>query len=794
MAAGGNEGMEPTRPNGPGRGNGDSGERKPGSALERAVRTNPGALLTDSGGWRTSLPAAVPDHLTAALPLRDLLRILHKHRLMILAVVAVMVTVVTVVTYRIKPVYEAGARIEINGETPDLTNLRELFLQMPTTEDYVQTQVRILQGDDLAMQTVRALRLFEDPQFAVRPAGSDTNAPFTSSEELRLIQAFHQHLNVGVLHSSRLVEVRFESTNPKQAADVVNTLSDLYVENNFRKKYESAMQASDWMAGQMRELKVKMEESHEALIKYERDNQIFALDQGQNVTVSKLGDLNKDLTDAEADRIAKESQYQLVKTHRLGDLNAVVQNPVLQALQQQRIQTANSLADARVSLGPKHPRVIQLEHQVQELDTQIQSQEQVAASRIENDYQAALNKEQLLRHAFDQQKNEANALNAKLVEYSLLRRDYETNQQLYEGLLQRLKEAGISSGLRSSNIHVVDRARPPINPIRPRKSLNLMLSLIVGLALGCALALFNEYLDNSVKIPEDVEQLVNLPVLGIIPAVSSVMSYAARRRPLPQSAAGSGATSELTTVAQPQSVVSEAYRALRTSILLSTSRHAPQLILITSGQPREGKTTTALNLAITLAQRGDRVALIDTDLRRPRIHRSFQMSNDRGLSTFLTSQAGPDELARPVRQVPNLYVITSGPTPPNPAELLSSEPLEALFAELRRHFDFIVLDSPPAISVADSMILAAHADGVMLVVHGGVTTRETLKHTTKLMNSVNARILGIVLNNVDVRSVDYKYYYTNYYGDYYRHLLDGHGYGYGHEEQAEGRGETRARS
>jgi len=758
------------------------------------VRSAPSTLLADSASWRSALPATSPDILTAALPLRDLLRILHKHRLMIATVVTVMVAVVAVVTYRIQPVYEAAARIEINGETPDLTSLRELFLQMPTSEDYVQTQVRILQSDDLAMQTVRALHLYEDPQFAVRPPGSNENAPFTSSEELRLIGMFHSHLNVATVRSSRLVEVKFEGTNPKEVADVANTLSDLFVENNFRKKYESAMQASDWMAEQMRELKVKMEQSHEALIKYERDNQIFALDQGQNVTVTKLGDLNRDLTEAEADRIAKESQFELVKTHRLSELTAVVQNSMIQDLQKQRYAVSGQLTDARGALGPKHPRVLQLERQLQDLDTQIQNQEQVAASRIETDYQAALNKEQLLRKAFDQQKNEANTLNSKLVEYSLLRRDYETNQQLYEGLLQRLKEAGISSGLRSSNIHVVDRARPPISPVRPRKSLNLMLSVVVGLALGCALALFNEYMDNSVKIPEEVEQLVNLPVLGIIPAVSSVMSYAARRRPLAQAAVTNGTTSELATVSQPQSVVSEAYRALRTSILLSTSRHAPQLILISSGQPREGKTTTALNLAITLAQRGDRVALVDTDLRRPRIHRSFQMANDRGLSTFLTTQAAPEDLARPVRQVPNLYVITSGPTPPNPAELLSSEPLETLFAELRRHFDFIVLDSPPAISVADSMILAAHADGVMLVVHGGVTTRETLKHTTKLMNSVNARVLGIVLNNVDVRSVDYKYYYSNYYGDYYRHLVEGHGYGYGHEETGDGRGEPRPRS
>ncbi|HMD32387.1 MAG TPA: polysaccharide biosynthesis tyrosine autokinase, partial [Candidatus Acidoferrales bacterium] len=705
--------MDPTRPNGPGKMNGEGGERKATSALERA-RSAP-ALMGDGGNRRTPAMAVVPDHLTAALQLRELLRILHKHRLMILAVVAVMVAVVTVVTYRIKPVYETSARIEINGETPDLSNLRELFMQLPSTEDYVQTQVRILQGDDLAMQTVRAMRLYEDPQFAVRAAGSNANAPFTSTEELRLIEAFHGHLAVSVIRSSRLVEVKFDSTSPKQAADAVNTMADLYVENNFRKKYESAMQASDWMAGQLRELKVKMEQSHEALVTYERDNQLIALDQGQNVTVTKLGDLNKSLTEAEADRMGKESQYELVKTHRLDDLAAVMQNNMVQDLQKQRSQVATSLAEARSTLGPKHPKVIQYERQLQELDTQLDAQRSMAAGRIESDYQAALNREQLLRRAFEQQKNEANSLNRKLVEYSLLRRDYETNQQLYEGLLQRLKEAGISSGLRSSNIHVVDRARPPINPVRPRKSLNIMLSLIVGLALGCALALFNEYLDNSVKIPEDVEQLVNLPVLGIIPAVSSVLSYAARRKPLPRPAAAtSGATSELATVSQPQSVVSEAYRALRTSILLSTSRHAPQLILISSGQPREGKTTTALNLAITLAQRGDRVVLIDTDLRRPRVHRSFQMTNDRGLSTYLTTQVPVEELARPVRQVPNLFVITSGPTPPNPAELLSSEPLETLFAELRRHFDFIVLDSPPAISVADSMILAAHADGVML--------------------------------------------------------------------------------
>ncbi len=766
-------------------GSGGAGGEEPRSNGHGAIeRSEPLTLFAEVRHPRPAAPT-LPDQMATALPLRDYLRILHKHRWMILTVVAVMVTVVTLVSFRTQPVYEASARLEINGEVPDLASLRELFLQMPSSEDFLQTQVRILQSDDLAIQTVRALRLYEKPEFAVGRSGVGAGAPFTPAEEVMLIGALHGRLNVQAIRSSRLVDVRFESTDPKLAADVANTLGDLYVESNFRKKYESAMQASEWLAGQLRELRTKMEQSHEALIKYERDNQIFSLNEGQNVTLAKLGELNHELTQAESERIAKESQTQLVSSRRIDDIPAVAQSALIQQLEQRLSQLGDEIADARSTFGPKHPKVQRLERQIQEIKSQLDREKQQVANRIESEYQAALKREQLLRKALEAQKAEANILNSKLVEYSLLKREYETNQQLYEGLLERLKEAGISSGLRSSNIHIVDRARPPLSPVRPRKSLNILLSLVVGLVVGGVLALFNEYLDNSVKVPEEVEQLVNLPVLGIIPAVSSV-NGGPPRRALPGLTAASPSNSELATIAQPQSVVSEAYRALRTSILLSTSKQPPQTILVSSGQPREGKTTTALNLAITLAQRGDRVVLVDTDLRRPRVHRAFGLTNDRGLSSFLAGNSPVDELPRAIRQIPNLFVITSGPTPPNPAELLSCEPLEELFAELRRQFDFIVLDSPPAITVADGMILAAHADGVMLVVHGGVTTRETLKHTTKLMTSVSARLIGVVLNNVDIRSVDYKYYYTYYYGDYYRHMLEGYTYGL-HPDEMEAR-------
>jgi polysaccharide biosynthesis transport protein len=758
----------------------------PKNAIERR---NPVTLVAEPFSWR-SLPPGAIDPVSTGLPLREYLRILRKHRWIMFTVVAVMVAVVSVVTFQMRPIYASAARLEINGEMPELSTLQALFSVVPGDEEFLQTQVRILQSDELAMQTIRSLRLYEKPEFAVRPKSVGYSAPFTPVEEVTLIGQFHGQLSVQLMRSTRLVEVRFESSDPKIAADVPNELAAIYIENNFRKKYESTLQAQQWMSGQLGELKSKMEKAHESLVAYERENQIYALSEGQNVTLQKLGQLNQELTVAEGERIAKESQFQLVKSRRLDDVPQVSSNTYIQDLQTRLQKLTDDYTEVRTTYGPKYPKVQRLETQIQEAKAQLEREKQLVANRVESEYQGAIKREQLLRQAVNEQKTEANLMNERLVQHSLLKREYETNQQLYDGLLNRMKEAGVSAGMRSNNIHFVDRARPPLSPVRPNKSLNIALSLVVGVILGGVLALFNEYLDNSVKVPEEVESLIGLPALGVIPALSSIGKSTAISRALPAPSTVKSQAQELTTLSQPHSIVSEAYRALRTSILLSTSKHPPQTILITSGQPREGKTTTALNLCITLAQRGDRVVLIDSDLRRPRVHRSFGMSNDVGLSSFLAGVVGIDDLPRAVPSIPNLFVITSGPTPPNPAELLSSEPMVHLFEELRRQFDFIVMDSPPTITVADSMILAAHADGVMLVIHGGVTTRESLRQAHKLLAGVNAKMLGVVLNNVDIRSADYQYYYTYYYGDYYRHMLEGYGYGHEPEEKPK-RGERK---
>jgi capsular exopolysaccharide synthesis family protein len=765
----------------------------PSRAIEPVTRpAGPAPVMAgspaDPFNWRT-LPIGNVDPLSGGLPLRDYLRILRKHRWLIATIVLVTVTLVTIVSYRMAPVYKAVTRLEISGESPEMANLQQLLTVLPTDEEFLQTQVRILTSDDLALQTARALRLHEKPEFQVRAENVPAGTPFTPAEETRLIEMFRFSLDVQLLRASRLVEIKFESTDPRLAADVANKLAEIYIENNFRKKYDSTMQAQEWMSGQLRELRDKMEKSHEALVAYEREKQIFAINEGQNVTLAKLGELNKELTLAQSERIVRESQLQLLRSRKLEEVPAVANNQVVVDSQKRLAMLTEELAEARSPLGPNHPKVKQLEEQIAEVRSQIEREKQLAANRIESEYQAAVRREQLLRQAVKNQEVAAGEMNQRLVEYSVLKREYETNQQLYEGLLTRVKEAGVSAGLKANNIHVVDRARPPIRPVRPRKMLNILISLVVGLVVGGLLAIFNEYLDNSVKVPEEVESLVNLPALGIIPSAMSVsgakrgyysLSGNSKGRALAN--VGSGAH-ELATIAQPHSVIAEAYRALRTSILLSTSKHPPQTILVTSGQPREGKTTTALNLAITLAQRGDRVVLIDSDLRRPRVHRSFGLANDVGLSSYLAGVIGVDDLPRPVPHIPNLYVVSSGPTPPNPAELLSSEPMDLLFRELRRQFDFVVMDSPPTISVADSMILAARADGVILVVHGGVTTRESLRQTHKMLSSVSARMIGVVLNNVDVRSADYQYYYSYYYGDYYRALLDGYGYGHEPEEK-----------
>jgi len=509
-------------------------------------------------------------------------------------------------------------------------------------------------------------------------------------------------------------------------------------------------------------LKGKVEASEDARIKYERDNQIWTIDEKQDVTTQKLADLNRELTEAQADRINKDAVYELAKAGNYDAIPAVRESPVIQESLKRQGALSDQYTEALNQYGPKFPKVVRLEAQLNESKQLIEGEKKNIGNQIEAEYRGSRQREVLLQRALDQQKNEAASMADKMVEYNILKRDAEANKQLYDGLLQKLKEAGISAGLRSSNIRVVDPALIPTTPSLPNKSRNVFLAILVGLIGGIGLALVREYLDNTVKNPEDVQSLSRLPSLAVVPAFTS--SNGDSRGRLQKLLRGSGngfhERVALLSHSEPQSQVSEAFRALRTSLLLSQPDRPPQLILVTSALPHEGKTTASVNIGVTLAQLGDNTLLIDGDLRKPGISRALSMNDGKvGLSSYLAGVVGLDLVTIPHPVIKNLHAIPTGPIPPNSADLLSSHRLMEMICELRKRYKFIVIDSPPIMAATDAVILSALVDGVLLVVRSGETPKEALMRTRDLLHSVKSRVLGVVLNAVDSSSPDYYYSY-----------------------------------
>ncbi len=443
-----------------------------------------------------------------------------------------------------------------------------------------------------------------------------------------------------------------------------------------------------------------------------------------------------------------------------------------------RTETSAQYADALSQYGPNFPKVQRLQAQLKEADDSIEREKKKILDVLESDYQEVRQREVLLTQRLDQQKAEANQMAEKLVEYNILKREAEANKSLYDGLMTKLKETAISQGLRSSNIRVVDPAMIPSTPARPAKARNVMLAFLVGLVGGIGLALLREYLDNTVKTPDDVETLARLPSLAVVPQFADSNGTAKKQRLL-QGLAANGHDKRIELVAQhlPKSQMSEAFRALRTSILLSQADHPPQVILVTSALPREGKTTAAANLAVTLAQLGDRTVLVDADLRKPGVGRLLNLGSGKyaGLSSYLAGVSSLELVTVPHPSIPNLAAIPTGPLPPNPADLLSSHKFADAITELRTKYKFIVIDSPPVMAATDAVIVSVQTDGVLLVVRSGATPKEAFTRTRDLLNSVKCRILGVVLNAVDSNAPDYYYSYRYY----------PYSYGYGPQEAAD---------
>ena len=701
--------------------------------------------------------------------LYDYLLILRKHQWLILSFMLAVVTIVAIATFRMQPVYVATARVEIDRENANILPFpgTDSYDYMMDLENYIETQSKILTSETLALQTIRNNNLSARPEFSSPNGPSEAIASGSLANQKRPpeLAEFLGSLSVKRVPSSRLMDVSFESTDPQLAARIVNAHIASYIEQNFRSKYEATTQASTWLADQLGELKIRVQKSEDARIAYERQNQIWTLDDKQNITTQRLSDVNKQLTDAQSERMKKESLYQFAKSGNLDAVPEVQGNSALADLMRKHGDAASQYADQLSQYGPNFPKVLRLQAQLKEFDQTIEKEKQKILDILESDYHEAQQRETLLTKALDQQKSETNQMAGKLVEYNILKREAEANKALYEGLMTKLKETAISAGLRSSNIRVVDPAMIPSTPARPAKTRNVALAFLVGLVGGIGLALMREYLDNTVKTPDDVETLSRLPSLAVVPQFTG-SNGSGKRTGLLQGFSSNGHDKRIELVAQhlPKSQMSEAFRALRTSILLSQADHPPQVILVTSALPREGKTTAAANLAVTLAQLGDRTVLVDADLRKPGVGRLLNLAGGKyaGLSSYLAGVSSLDLVSVPHPAIPNLVAIPTGPLPPNPADLLSSHKLADAIAELRTKFKFIVIDSPPVMAATDAVILSVQADGVLLVVRSGETPKEAFTRTRDLLNSVKCRILGVVLNAVDSSAPDYYYSYRYY--------------------------------
>ena len=710
--------------------------------------------------------------------LLDYLIIIRKHQWLILTFLLTVVTVVTIATFKMKPIYVAGAQVEVDRESQNI-----LPFQGAATEDaymdmdnYVETQAKILLSETLALQSIKSLDLGRYPEFGGHPNAVESVRGV--QRRPAILGEFLSRLTVKRVPNSRLLAVTFEAEDPQLAALVVNTHLQNFIEQNFRSRYEATTQASNWLSSELEELRIKVQKSEDARIAYERQNQIWSIDEKQSLASQKLADIGKDMNTAQSELLQKQAMMQLAHSGKVDSLPPVRDNQVVQDLARRQNELNEQYEDSVSQFGPNYPRVQRMKVRLDDIKRELAQEQQRIVDRIDAEYRNAQNRVQLMSQALEQQKGEQNDYAEKLVQYNILKHDAEANKQLYDGLLQKLKEAGITAGLRSSNIRVVDPALVPTYPSRPQRGRNIMLAFLVGLVGGVGLAFFREYLDNTVKSPDDIETLTGLPSLAVVPAFGELNGHSSRAK----LAKGSEPVTapemrvELVAHTQPKSQISEAFRALRTSLLLSQADHPPQVILVTSALPREGKTTAAVNLAVTLAQLGDRTMLIDSDLRKPGIRRALGLTFNRetGLSSYLAGVSPIDEISVAHPAISNLVAIPTGPVPPSPADLLSSHRMREAIVYLRQHYKFVVIDSPPIMAATDAVILSALVDGVLLVVRSGETPKEAFTRCRDLLVGVKCRLLGVVLNAVDSSAPDY--YYS------YRYYPYAYGYGYGEEK------------
>jgi capsular exopolysaccharide synthesis family protein len=718
------------------------------------MKWNPTDISTQHSSANTAIHHFSVRHVPLN-PVQRVVRLLHKHLWTIGVCVALSLSFSFIYAERQPRLYRATANIAIDRDSNTGLSLNNKFgSALSDSDDYsvsLETQIRVLSSRSLAGAVIRKLDLTHDAEFmrsANRQFGSLRGA-ITDPEGIA-VEALLSELSVKAIKNTRVVEVSFTGRDRNLNARIVNSLVDVFIDDNIRSRYEAANRAAKFLSTQLTELRAKVEESQQKLVAYEREHNIVMVDEKQNVVTSKLDDLNKQLTAAEEDRMEKEASYQAIAAGSLDRIPDSRSEEALQSLHLREAELKNEYAQAITTDGPNHPKVLELTNRIKAMDASIQVELKRLQGRAELEYQVAVRREQKLRAAFEAQKAEANKLNESAIQYGLLKRESETNRQLYDNLEERMKEAGVAAGLRSTNIRLIDPAEATALPVSPNLARAGYIGLFTGFLLTAAAIGIREGTDRALRDPAEVESFTSMPSLAIIP-----QHRTAGR--LLISAAGDEA--RVICLAEPRSATAEAYRALATSILLAS----PELktLLVSSPLPGEGKTITAANAAVVLAQQGKRVLLVDADLRKPGLYREFGIANAPGLSELLSDATATEFAVNQLERIPNLSVLPGGLSPAMAAEMLGSAKLRTLMESWREQYDYVIVDTPPILAVTDAVRLSAQADSVLLVIRSGQTPRHALARSCDLLNQADAPVLGIVVNCVNARSAG-AYYYGHY--------------------------------
>ncbi len=706
-------------------------------------------------------------------------RIIVKRRWSVLSVMVAAIALAVIQTMMTTPLFQATSTIQIDYEPIRVVNAEGV---LPNTDySYLPTQLEVLRSRSLAERVVQHMGLAEGNPISIKPSplaaffqsiflpdqptadaepDAEPAAPVASAVPTEIDEAAMQRAriegmtnfvrggtSVQLVGDSRLVQITFTSPDAELSARIANGIAEAYIESSLDRRMDASSFATKFLETTLADTKAKLEQSERALITFAQEQELVDVDSNSPLAAQNMAGLNDAIAGARADRIAAEARLRSLQSGPLAAIPEVLTSDLINRLKETRSTLAGEYQQKLATFKPEFPEMKQLQGRIDEVDRQIEAAIQTIKASIEAEFRSASQREQMLQEQFDAARSEVFDVRARSVEYNILKREVETNRQQYEALLARYKEVGLAGGVGTNNISIVDRAQVPGGPFKPNLTTNIQAGLMLGLILGILLALLVEYLDDTIKAPEDVERKLNVPLLGVIPKIKVNENVQAL-------------------MSDPRSAFSEAYRSLRTALQFATDRGVPRTLLVTSSSMAEGKSTTAYVLAFKFAQLGKRVLLIDCDLRNPSLHKRIPGAvNTNGLSSYLAGAIKPQEMVR-ASGIENLSFAPTGTLPPNPAELLASPRMSALLTIASHKYDLVILDGPPIMGLADVPILAHLTAGTLIVVEAAETRVGMVTAALKRLQAARARVVGTVLTKYDARSAGYGYGYGYSYSYY----------------------------